>query len=86
MQNTPIVLSHSETMECLKISNLNDMELTREQWELLGRLTGSILMQIRECFIENHHADTVTITIKPAKELYSVNDVSKNVPFFKHRI
>lgn len=86
MQNTPIVLSHNETMECLKISNLSDMELTRKQWELLGRLTGSILMQVRECFIEHQHADTVSISVKASKELYSVKDVSKHVPFFKHRI
>lgn len=86
MQNTPIVLSQIETISLLKIANLSEMELSAKQWELLGRLTGSILTQLRECFMDCHTADAISITLSPAKELFSTDELCKQVPFFSHRI
>ena len=68
MENTPIALSTSEITELVKISNLEEMELSLEQWELIGRLTGALLSQIRECFIESHKTHAIQLKVQSIKQ------------------
>ncbi len=86
MNNTPISLSKPEIIELVKISNLKDMELSLEQWELMGRLTGSILSQIRECFIDRQETEAIQVSINSLTPLPSCDVLASHVPFFKHRI
>lgn len=86
MEKTPIALSKSEIAELVKISNLEQMELSLEQWELIGRLTGALLSQIRECFVESHDTHAILLNIQSINNLPSVDDIANHVPFFRDRI
>jgi len=86
MSNLPVSLTKKQTLELLKIGMQKEDALSREQWELLGCLVGSLLIQIRQQFVEHSYAVGVQIKVEPVKELCSIEELSGEVPFFTYRM
>ncbi len=86
MLNNRIVLNEGETLELIALGISKDGALNERQAKLVTSLLGTILIQLREVFINQPDATGTEINIASTKNLCSSEELNGELPFFLSRV
>lgn len=86
MSNNKILLNECEALELISLGLAKDESMSEKQSVLMANLLGTILVQLREVFMNKPDATGIEISIATTRELCSIEELNGDLPFFLHYI